>query len=188
MLCSPMVRPHKITAPLPIEAPRLTTVGVTSQSASVCSWPPLVARGASDKKIAEELVISILNETKVVDGVKTRVVEERESEDGELVEVSRNYFAISARTGEDLAASGAGNIEDVSRNIAGFTVQNLGPGQSQVGIRGISGGKTDRDVTMTQGTPVILGSLDNVLAEVVEGNALRQGAVTKDARGEVVTG
>ena len=44
------------------------------------------------------LVISVLDETKVVDGVETRVVEERESEDGELVEVSRNFFAISKRT------------------------------------------------------------------------------------------
>jgi hypothetical protein len=44
------------------------------------------------------LTITVLNETKVVDGVETRVVEERESEDGELVEVSRNYFAISKRT------------------------------------------------------------------------------------------
>jgi hypothetical protein len=40
------------------------------------------------------LVITVLNETKVVDGVETRVVEERETEDGELVEVSRNYFAV----------------------------------------------------------------------------------------------
>lgn len=45
-----------------------------------------------------ELVITVLDETVVVDGVETRVVEERESEDGQLVEVSRNFFAISART------------------------------------------------------------------------------------------
>ena len=38
------------------------------------------------------------------------------------------------------------NIEDVSRNVAGLSVQNLGPGQSQVGLRGISAGKTDRDL------------------------------------------
>jgi hypothetical protein len=44
------------------------------------------------------LVITVLNETKVVDGVETRVVEERESQDGKLVEVSRNYFAICTRT------------------------------------------------------------------------------------------
>jgi iron complex outermembrane receptor protein len=55
-------------------------------------------------------------------------------------------FAVSARSGEALAAAGAGNIEDVSRNIAGLSVQNLGPGQSQVGIRGISAGKIDRDL------------------------------------------
>ena len=34
----------------------------------------------------------------------------------------------------------------MSRNIAGLSVQNLGPGQSQVGLRGISAGKTDRDL------------------------------------------
>ncbi|MGH8130867.1 MAG: TonB-dependent receptor [Steroidobacteraceae bacterium] len=55
-------------------------------------------------------------------------------------------FAISARTGEALAAAGADNIEDVSRNVAGLSVQNLGPGQSQVGLRGISAGKIDRDL------------------------------------------
>ena len=55
-------------------------------------------------------------------------------------------FAISARTGEQLDQFGATNIEDVSRNVAGLSVQNLGPGQSQVGMRGISAGKTDRDL------------------------------------------
>jgi hypothetical protein len=45
-----------------------------------------------------ELVITVLDETKEVDGVLTRVVEERESADGELVEVSRNYFAICEQT------------------------------------------------------------------------------------------
>src|ERR1700704_2630213 len=37
----------------------------------------------------ERLVITVLNETKMVDGVETRIVQERE--------VSRNYFAISTR-------------------------------------------------------------------------------------------
>ena len=44
------------------------------------------------------LVITVLDETRVLDGVTTRVVEERETEDGQLVEVSRNFFAISTRT------------------------------------------------------------------------------------------
>jgi len=42
-----------------------------------------------------DLTITVLNETKVVDGVETRIVEERETEGGKLIEVSRNYFAIS---------------------------------------------------------------------------------------------
>jgi len=46
----------------------------------------------------ERLVITVLDETKTVDGVETRVVEERETNDGKPVEVSRNYFAISRRT------------------------------------------------------------------------------------------
>lgn len=44
-----------------------------------------------------DLTITVLNETKMVDGIETRIVEERETEGGELVEVSRNYFAISKR-------------------------------------------------------------------------------------------
>jgi iron complex outermembrane receptor protein len=55
-------------------------------------------------------------------------------------------FAVSARSQDALRQSGAENIEDVSRNIAGLSVQNLGPGQSQVGLRGISAGKIDRDL------------------------------------------
>jgi hypothetical protein len=46
----------------------------------------------------ERLTITVLDETKNVAGVETRVVEERETKDGKLVEVSRNYFAISKRT------------------------------------------------------------------------------------------
>jgi iron complex outermembrane recepter protein len=55
-------------------------------------------------------------------------------------------FAVSARTGAQLEAAGAKNIEDISRNVAGLTVENLGPGQSQVALRGISAGKQDRDL------------------------------------------
>jgi hypothetical protein len=46
----------------------------------------------------ERVAITVLEKTKVVDGVKTRVVEEREWEDGKLTEVSFNYFAIDKTT------------------------------------------------------------------------------------------
>jgi hypothetical protein len=46
----------------------------------------------------DSLTITVLNETRIVDGVKTRVVEERETKGGQLIEVSRNYFAIDQAT------------------------------------------------------------------------------------------
>ena len=57
----------------------------------------LVLRGTVDREDVE-LTITVRDETKVVDGASTRVVEERETHDGTLVEVSRNYFAICDRT------------------------------------------------------------------------------------------
>ena len=42
----------------------------------------------------EKVVITVLNETKKIGNVVTRVVEEREEENGKLKEVSRNFFAI----------------------------------------------------------------------------------------------
>jgi len=53
----------------------------------------LTLQGKEDGKEAI-LVITVLNETKIVDGCTTRVVEEKEMKDGKIVEVSRNYFAI----------------------------------------------------------------------------------------------
>jgi hypothetical protein len=47
----------------------------------------------------DTLTITVLEEVKLVDGVSTRVVEERETEGGELAEISRNYFAIDKTTG-----------------------------------------------------------------------------------------
>jgi outer membrane receptor protein involved in Fe transport len=54
-------------------------------------------------------------------------------------------FSINAQTEKDIQRLGAGTIEDLSRNVAGLNVQNLGPGQSQVSIRGVSAGQIIRD-------------------------------------------
>jgi outer membrane receptor protein involved in Fe transport len=54
-------------------------------------------------------------------------------------------FSINAQTQADIERSGAGTLEDLSRNVAGLTIQNLGPGQSQVSIRGVSAGQIVRD-------------------------------------------
>src|SRR4051794_2313664 len=54
-------------------------------------------------------------------------------------------FSINAQTQADIQRAHAQTLEDISRNVAGLTVQNLGPGQSQVSIRGVSAGQIVRD-------------------------------------------
>ena len=54
-------------------------------------------------------------------------------------------FSINAQTAADIQRSGATSLEELSLNVAGLTVQNLGPGQSQVAIRGVSAGQIVRD-------------------------------------------
>jgi iron complex outermembrane receptor protein len=54
-------------------------------------------------------------------------------------------FSVSATSQEQIRNSGAENITDFARNIAGLTIADLGPGQSQVAIRGISSGQVIRD-------------------------------------------
>ncbi|MDF1597906.1 MAG: hypothetical protein P1T08_17640 [Acidimicrobiia bacterium] len=49
---------------------------------------------------AERLVITVLDETATIDGVETRIVEEREWRGDSLIEVSRNFFATCAATGD----------------------------------------------------------------------------------------
>lgn len=53
--------------------------------------------------------------------------------------------SIAAPTEEVLRERGAETIEQVATNVANFAVQNLGPGQSQVSLRGVSSGQIARD-------------------------------------------
>ena len=46
----------------------------------------------------EQLVVTVLTETKRIGDFDTRVVEERESRNGKLIEVSRNFFAIGKQS------------------------------------------------------------------------------------------
>ena len=92
-----------------------------------------------------QLTMTVLDETKVVDGVETRVVEEKESEGGDLVEVSWNYFAICKPTndvfyfGEDVDIYEDSKI--VSHEGAWVAGQNgakagmIMPGRVEVGLK-----------------------------------------------------
>jgi iron complex outermembrane recepter protein len=54
-------------------------------------------------------------------------------------------FSVAAPTEDVIRARGIEDIEDLAANVAGFSVQNLGPGQSQVAVRGVSAGQIVRD-------------------------------------------
>jgi hypothetical protein len=98
-----------------------------------------------DKGKTVQLTITVLNETKLVDGVETRVVEERETLGGELVEISRNYFAISTKTsdvfyfGEDVDSYKKGNITSHGgawlSGVGGARFGMMMPGRPLLGAR-----------------------------------------------------
>jgi iron complex outermembrane recepter protein len=54
-------------------------------------------------------------------------------------------FSVAAASEEQIRSSGASNVVELARNIPGLTITDLGPGQSQVAIRGISAGQVIRD-------------------------------------------
>src|SRR5450631_1708553 len=54
-------------------------------------------------------------------------------------------FSVSATSQDQIINSGSGSFVDLARNVAGLAVADLGPGQSQMAIRGISSGQVIRD-------------------------------------------
>lgn len=48
----------------------------------------------------EKVVITVLDETRKIGDVETRIVEEREEENGQLKEISRNFFAVCKEHGD----------------------------------------------------------------------------------------
>ena len=116
---------------------------------------------------SETVIISVLNETKLVDGVETRIVEERESENGKLVEVSRNYFAMD-KTTSDVYYFG----EDVNMYKDGKVV-----GHGGAWLSGINGAKFG---LIMPGKPVVG---DQYYQEIAPTQAMdRAENVTLDAR------
>ncbi len=93
----------------------------------------------------EKVQITVLDETKTVDGAITRVVEEKEWKEGKLHEISRNYFAMCEQTkdvfyfGEDVDYYKDGKVvrhdgswlAGTNRNRAGLIM----PGKPKVGMK-----------------------------------------------------
>lgn len=93
------------------------------------SLAALIAQGAIAQDAAEEADDNVI----IVTATKR---------DANLQDIP---FSINAQTADDIQKTGATTLEDLSRNVAGLTIQNLGPGQSQVSIRGVSAGQIVRD-------------------------------------------
>lgn len=87
-----------------------------------------------------KMQITVLDETKVIDGVTTRVVEEREWDKGQLTEVSRNYYVMCEQT-KDVLHFG----EDVEVYDKGKFVKNEGTW--------IAGTHGNRPGLLVSGTP-----------------------------------
>lgn len=93
----------------------------------------------------EKLTVTVLDETKEVDGVTARIVEEREWKNGELIEISRNFFAIDEKTkdvfyfGEDVDMYNGGKVASHDGAwLAGKDGARAGlimPGKPKVGMR-----------------------------------------------------
>lgn len=94
----------------------------------------LIAIGAATPAFAQDAAAPAAEEQEIVVTATLR--------ETSLLDVP---FSINAQTEEDIQRSAANTIEDLSRNVAGLTVQNLGPGQSQVSVRGVSAGQVVRD-------------------------------------------
>jgi len=137
-----------------------------------------------------ELIITVLNETREVNGTETRVVEERETENGELVEISRNFFAICDETnsvfyfGEEVDDYENGTIVGQEGAwLAGERDNKAGmfvPGTVLLGARYYQEIAPDiavdrAEIIETDGELVVpAGSFDDVLV-VVESNPLEPG-------------
>ena len=80
-------------------------------------------------------------------------------------------FSVAAVSEQQIRDSGSTNIVDLSRNFAGLTITDLGPGQSQVAIRGISAGQVVRD---------LVGGVKESVGVYLDESAISQALFTPD--------
>jgi uncharacterized membrane protein YkoI len=153
----------------------------------------LLLEGKDDGEDAR-VTIRVLHETKTVAGVETRVVEEREEVGGRLVEVSRNYFALSKKTndvyyfGEDVDVYEDGKVVRHDGSwLAGKDGARFGlmmPGTPLLGARHYQeiapGVAMDRAevVSLTEAIETIAGRFTDCL-KVVETTPLEKDRSTK---------
>jgi iron complex outermembrane receptor protein len=84
------------------------------------------------------VTVDITLELKVSEDVTVTAMKREET-------VFSTPVSVSAPTEEILRERGVSDLEGVAANVPNFTVQNLGPGQNTVALRGVSSGQIARD-------------------------------------------
>jgi len=102
----------------------MTLAGTAIGTSILLSGTAFAQEAEDDKMVFEEILVTATKRSSTIKDVP---------------------FSINAQTQVDIQRSGATSLEDLARNVAGLMIQNLGPGQSQVAIRGVSAGQIVRD-------------------------------------------
>ncbi len=134
--------------------------------------------------------LAVLAETVVIDGVETRVIEDRETKNGKLAEVTRDYFAIDSETndvyyfGEDVDVYRDGKVTGHGGSwrsgVNGAEYGLMMPGSPKAGQRFFQerapGAGVDRAevVSVSDKITTPMGKFENCV-HVVETNALEPG-------------
>src|SRR5262245_46126264 len=111
---------------------------------------PSLGFAASDENIIEQIIVTAQKRASALQDVP---------------------FAVSASSEQQIRDSGSNNIAELSRNIASLTITDLGPGQSQVAIRGISAGQVVRD---------LVGGVKESIGVYLDESAISQSLFTPD--------
>jgi iron complex outermembrane receptor protein len=111
---------------------------------------PALGFAASDETIIEQIIVTAQKRASALQDVP---------------------FSVAAASEQQIRDSGSTNIAELARNVASLTITDLGPGQSQVAIRGISAGQVVRD---------LVGGVKESVGVYLDESAISQALFTPD--------
>jgi len=111
---------------------------------------PALGFAASDETIIEQIIVTAQKRASALQDVP---------------------FSVAATSEQQIRDSGSTNIAELARNIASLSISDLGPGQSQVAIRGISSGQVVRD---------LVGGVKESIGVYLDESAISQALFTPD--------
>ncbi len=111
--------------------------GLYTVSADLMGFRKVIQR---DRQLAAgaTLTVNLTLELKISEAVTVTAMKREET-------VFSTPVSVAAPTEDVLRERGVDSLEGVAANVADFSVQNLGPGQSTIALRGTSAGQIARD-------------------------------------------